>query len=130
MADGPDGWKKEKKMTAIGIRFLYDRKLGAPEDISRNFSKYFPEITKNLVDQKFLSLPELKEIMDSKHIFWGGIKEKFDEILIDNDSIGLVAWQLYKNQTGIEAVEDIKSLIYDGSKAPWKYVLIISVLYK
>ncbi|MFX1238924.1 MAG: hypothetical protein ACFFAS_08455 [Promethearchaeota archaeon] len=117
-------------MIAKGIVFLYDRNIGTPQDISSKFSEYFPQITENLVKEGLLTLPDLKEIMDLKHIYWGGIKENFDELLLDEDSIGKVGWQVYNKHSGKEASDEVKSLIYDGNKAPWNYSLVVCVLYE
>ncbi len=117
-------------MKALGLVLLYDRKLGIPEDISQRFSESFPQITENLVKQGLLDLLELKNIMDRKLIFWGGIKEKFEEILKDSESIGQIAWQVFNNHSDLECSEEIKSLIYDGVSAPWKFTVMACVLYE
>ncbi len=109
--------------------FLYERSKGSPEEVSKNFSEYFSKVSENLVKESLLSLPELKGIIESKSIFWGGIKENFGSILEDPDAIGHLAWTVFKNHTGREASEDIKSLVYEGSKSPWAFTLLACVLY-
>lgn len=117
-------------MNAIGIVFLYDRKLGAPNEISVNFKKYFAQVTENMVKEGLLDLPELKKIIDSQKIYWGGVRENFIQILNDNEAIGKLGWMTFKNHTEIDANDELKSLIYDQSKAPWGYTLIACVLYE
>ena len=43
-------------MVAIGVVFLYNRKEGSPEEVSKKFSKHFPDITENLVKEDLLNL--------------------------------------------------------------------------
>ena len=117
-------------MNAIGIVFLYDRKRGPPEEISVGFSENFAQITEDLVKQELLNLPELKVIIDSQSIYWGGIKERFNEILTDENEIGKIAWVVFKNNTGIEANDEINSLVYDGTIAPWGYTLLACIIYE
>ncbi|MBN1801220.1 MAG: hypothetical protein JW891_06910 [Candidatus Lokiarchaeota archaeon] len=117
-------------MKAIGIVLLYDRNIGAPQEVSSVFSEFFPQVTENLVKEGLLTLPELKEIIDSKSIYWGGIKENFKEFLLDEDSIGKLGWQVFNKHSGKDPLDEVKSLIYDGNKAPWNYSLVACVLYE
>jgi hypothetical protein len=117
-------------MDPIGIVFLFNMKEGTPQEVSKKFSDYYPSVTENLVRQELLDLVELKEIMDNKKVFWGGIKKDFDKVVQNNDMIGDLAWQVFKNHTNIEASEDVKALIYDGEQAPWNFTLLACVLYK
>ncbi|MFX0025136.1 MAG: hypothetical protein ACFE8M_01885 [Candidatus Hermodarchaeota archaeon] len=110
--------------------FLYDRKLGIPEEISKQFSQYFPDISENLVLENLLGLAELKEIIDKKRIYWAGIKENFDFILDNNDSIGKIAWKVFKDFIGKEPSEEVKSLVYNGAQAPWKFSVMVCVIYE
>lgn len=119
-----------RKMNAIGIVFLYDRKLGPPEEMAGKFKDNFSQITENLVSEGLLDLPELKKIIDAQKIFWAGVRENFTEILSDSETIGKLSWMTFKNHTNIEAGDDIKSLIYDEGLAPWGHALITSVLYE
>jgi hypothetical protein len=41
-----------------------------------------------------------------------------------------LGWKIFKDHSGIEPSEDVKSLIYDGKLAPWEFNLILCVLYK
>ncbi|MFX0058618.1 MAG: hypothetical protein ACFE85_06140 [Candidatus Hodarchaeota archaeon] len=116
-------------MSAIGFVFLYNRNIGTPQDVSKELGKYFPYITENLVEQDLLGLPELKEVMDSKQIYWGGIREHFNEFLNNEELIGQVAWKVFKDNSGIEPSEEIKILIYDEKKSPWNFSLIVCVIY-
>jgi len=117
-------------MNAIGIVFLFDRKLGSPEEMAEKFKDNFSQVTENLVSAGLLDLPGLKKIIDSKKIYWGGVRENFDEVLGDSDIIGKLSWITFKNHTNIEAGDDIKSLIYDEGLAPWGHALIASILYE
>ena len=117
-------------MKAIGLVFLFDRKLGIPEEISKEFSQYFPDISENLVLENLLGLPELKEIMDKKRIYWAGIKENFEFILENDNSIGKIAWKVFKDFFGEDPSEEVKSLVYNGTQAPWKFSVIVCVIYK
>ncbi|HEY0088999.1 MAG TPA: hypothetical protein VGB37_09150 [Candidatus Lokiarchaeia archaeon] len=117
-------------MVAVGIVFLYNRKEGSPEEVSKKFSKHFSDITENLVKEDLLNLVELKEIMDTKPIYWGGIKKDFNKMLNDNEAIGAFAWNLFKGFTKKEASEDVEVLIYDGLKAPWGFTILVCVLYQ
>ncbi len=117
-------------MVAIGIVFLYNRKEGSPEEVSKRFSKHFSDITENLVKEDLLNLVELKEIIDTKSIYWGGIKKGFNNILNDNEAIGHFAWNLFKDFTKKEASEDVEVLIYDGLKASWGFTILVCVLYQ
>ena len=118
-------------MKAIGIVFLYDRNQGRPEEISKKFAgNDFSTVTENLVKEGLMDLVTLKDIIDSKSIYWAGIKENFNKFLSDNDAIGNIAWQVFKRYTEKDASEDIKSLIYDRSHAPWNFTLIARVIYE
>jgi hypothetical protein len=118
-------------MKAIGLVMLYDRKQGAPEEISKKFfGEHLSLVTEHLVKQELLGLPEIKQILDERKIYWGGIKENFAEISNNEDAIGKLAWKTFKDQNGREPSEEVKSLIYDGSKVPWKFTLMACVLYE
>jgi len=117
-------------MKAIGLVFLYDRNLGPPEEISKKFSEYFPGLSENLVLEGLLSLPNLKEIIDSKRIYWAGIKENYSGFLDDNDMIGKLAWKVFTDYSGNEPSEEVKSLIYNGEKTSWGFSLMACVLYE
>ncbi|TFG14881.1 MAG: hypothetical protein EU531_08870, partial [Promethearchaeota archaeon] len=79
-------------MKALGIVFLYDRALGAPEDLAKKFSENFTIVTENIVLENLVELVDLKEIMDKNRIYWAGIKENFVEILNNEEIIGKLAW--------------------------------------
>jgi hypothetical protein len=117
-------------MKAIGIVFLYDRTLGAPELISKNFSSNFSNVSENLVLEGLIKLLELKEILDKKKIYWAGIKKDFQELQKDENMIGKFAWKVFKDYSGIESSEEVKSLIYKANDAPWNFTLMICVLYE
>lgn len=117
-------------MKAIGLVFLYDRKLGIPEEISKQFSQYFPDISENLVLEKLLGLSELKDILNKKRIYWAGIKENFDMILENDASIGKIAWKVFKDFFGEEPAEEVKSLVYNEAQTPWKFSVMVCVIYK
>ncbi|NHJ23333.1 MAG: hypothetical protein EAX89_02070 [Candidatus Lokiarchaeota archaeon] len=117
-------------MKAIGIVFLYDRALGTPELVSKDFSAQFSNVSENLVLEGLLELPDLKFILDNKNIFWGGIKENFQEIQENENMIGRLAWRIFKDYSGIESSEEVKSLIYKANDAPWNFTLMVCVLYE
>ncbi len=118
-------------MKAIGIVFLYDRKEGAPEEVSNKFAgSNFASVTENLVKEGLLDLIELKGILDLKTIYWAGIKEDFDKILEDNNAIGSIAWQVFKGHMSRDIMKDIKSLVYNRAKVPWNFSLIACVVYE
>ena len=89
------------KMEAVGIIFLYNRKLGTPEEMSKSFIDYFSGVSENLVGEHLLSLVDLKNILESKRIFWAGIKENFSEIKENNELIGKLAWKVFSDFSGI-----------------------------
>ncbi len=117
-------------MKAIGLVFLYNRTEGKPEDVSRKFSKHFHLVSENLITEGLIDLPELKKIIDMKQIYWAGIKERFLEILEDQEAIGKLAWKVFKDFSGKEPFDEVKSLIYDGNEVPWKFTLMACVLYE
>jgi hypothetical protein len=117
-------------MKSIGLVFLYDRNLGAPDDVSKKFSEFFSFVSENLVLEGLVELPKLKEIIDSRKIYWAGIKQNFDTILEDHDAIGKIAWKVFSDYSGIEPSEEVKSLVYGSDKAPWKFTLLVCVLYE
>ena len=117
-------------MKSIGILFLYNRILGTPDEVARKFSKYFTNVSENIVLEKLVQLIDLKEIMDKNRIYWAGIKENFSDIINDEEMIGKLAWKVFKDYTNIEASDEVKSLIYDGDKVPWNYPLMVCVLYQ
>ena len=117
-------------MKAIGLVFLYNRKLGTPKEISSQFSEHFSFISENLVLEKLLGLGELKNIIDNKRIYWAGIKKNFENIMEDNDSIGKIAWKVFKDFFGEEPSEEVKSLVYNGINTPWHFPVMVCVLYK
>ena len=117
-------------MKSIGIVFLYNRSLGSPDEMASKFSKYFANVSENIVLEKLVQLNDLKEIIDKKRIYWAGIKEKFSDILNDEEIIGKLAWKVFKDHSNIEASDEVKSLIYDGNKVPWNFPLMVCVLYQ
>ncbi|MFX1337190.1 MAG: hypothetical protein ACFFDK_01130 [Promethearchaeota archaeon] len=118
-------------MQAIGIVMLYDRQVGEPQEVSKNFfGENFSIVTEGLVSQELIDLIQLKNILDSKSIYWAGIRENFEKILEDDEGIGRLAWKVFNDQSGKEASDEVKSLIYDGSKAPWNFSLMVCVLYE
>lgn len=117
-------------MKAIGIVFLYNRNLGAPEEMAKNFSEHFTIVSENVVLENLVQLPDLKAIMDEKRIYWAGIKENFDDVIKDEDAIGKLAWKVFKDHSTIEPSDEVKSLIYNGEKVPWKFPLMMCVLYE
>ena len=118
------------KLKAIGIVFLYDRNEGGPETISKKFSNHFSSVSENLVSEKLLGLTDLKKIMDHQRIYFGGIRDRFSEIMEDESAFGRVAWKIFHDNSGIEPSEDVKSLIFEGKDAPWEFSLIVNVIYK
>jgi hypothetical protein len=117
-------------MHAIGLVLLYNRNIGNPEDISKRFSSHFANVGENLVLEGLLELPEFKEIMDMKRIYWGGVKENFLKLLDDDDAIGKLAWKVFVDNSKIEPSEEVKSLIYEKENAPWDFSLMVCVLYE
>ena len=117
-------------MKAIGIVFLYNRNLGAPEEIAKNFSEDFTIVSENIVLENLVQLADLKEIMDNKRIYWAGIKEKFDVIINNEEMIGKLAWKVFKDHSSIEPLDEVKSLIYNSDKVPWNFPLMVCVLYQ
>ncbi|TFF93965.1 MAG: hypothetical protein EU543_02365 [Promethearchaeota archaeon] len=117
-------------MDPIGIVFLFNMDEGSPEEVSKKFSDYFSSVTENLVRENLLELAQLKEIIDEKKIFWGGIKKDFEKVVENTDMIGELALQVFKKHTEIEGSEDVHCLIYDGSQAPWNFTLMSCVVYK
>ena len=117
-------------MHAIGLVLLYDRNIGNPNDISKKFSNHFANVGENLVLEGLLELPALKEIMDMKRIYWGGIRENFLELLNVDDAIGKLAWKVFVDNSKLEPSEQVKSLIYEKQNAPWDFSLMVCVLYE
>lgn len=115
---------------AQGIVFLFNLEEGKPEDVSKEFKDYFSGVTENLVREGLMELVELKKIIDEKKIFWGAIKERFNEVIENSDKLGDLAWKVFKKHTDIEADEDIRCLIYEGKDAPWNFTLCACVVYK
>ncbi|MCJ7651102.1 MAG: hypothetical protein MUP85_21035 [Candidatus Lokiarchaeota archaeon] len=117
-------------MKAIGLVFLYDRNEGSPQEVSTNFITHFSNVTENLIFAGLMELPELKEIMDTKRIYWGGIKQNFAEILREEETIGKLAWKLFSDNSGITPHEEVKSLIYEKENSPWNFTIMVCVLYQ
>ena len=117
-------------MKAIGLVFLYNRIEGKPEKVSKEFSKYFNIVGENLVTEGLIELPELKRIIDLKQIYWAGIKERFLEILDDEQTIGKIAWKVFKDFSGKEPFDEVKSLVYNRNEVPWNFPLMACVLYE
>ncbi|MEJ2296655.1 MAG: hypothetical protein P8Y23_18050 [Candidatus Lokiarchaeota archaeon] len=115
---------------SLGIVFLYDRKLGAPKEVAKNFSEHFTTVSENIVLENLVSLTDLKEIMDKNRIYWAGIKENFEKIILEDEMIGKLAWKVFKDNSSIEASDEVKSLIYNKEKVPWNFPLMVCVLYK
>lgn len=116
-------------MKAIGLVFLYDRNEGAPQDVSKNFISHFSNVTENLVLEGLMTLIELKEILEIKRVYWGGINQNFLEMQDDETLIGKVAWKVFTDNSGIEPSEEVKSLVYEEKDAPWKFGLNACVVY-
>ncbi|TFF84377.1 MAG: hypothetical protein EU552_00735 [Promethearchaeota archaeon] len=117
-------------MKALGLVFLFDRKLGTPEEMARNFSEHFTMVSENIVLANLVQLVDLKEIMDNNRIYWAGIRENFDIIINDEEIIGKLAWKIFKDNSTLEASDEVKSLIYNSDKVPWNFPLMVCVLYQ
>ncbi len=117
-------------MKAIGLVFLYDRNEGSPQEVSSNFFSHFSNVTENLIFAKLMELQELKEILDMKRVYWGGIKQNFLEMQDDETSLGKIAWKVFTDNSGIEPSEEVSSLIYEEKDAPWKFTLDACVIYE
>ena len=117
-------------MNAIGIVFLYDRVMGGPDTVSKEFSEYFPGISEDLVKTKLLKISDLKPILDSKMIFWGGVTEKFYEFLDDDVVLGGIAIKVFEKYSSQKAGDEVKCLIYNREQVPWKFTVVVCVLYK
>lgn len=121
-----DDWLK---MNALGIVFLYDRVMGAPDAVSKEFSEHFPGISEDLVKSKLIDISQLKLIIDSKMIFWGGVTEKFYEFLDDEVVLGSIAIKVFEKHSPQKTGDEVKCLIYDREQAPWKFTIAVCVLY-
>ncbi|MGV9171140.1 MAG: hypothetical protein ACOC35_01050 [Promethearchaeia archaeon] len=122
---------QEKKMEAIGMVFLYDGREGKPKEVSKKLSEYFGQITENVVKTAdLMTLKQLKDIIEQKAIYYAGINKNFSKVLNDPQKIGQAAWEIFYKHTKKEASEDIQTLVYDGAKAPWKFTLLVAVLYE
>ncbi|MHA1762735.1 MAG: hypothetical protein ACTSYC_03125, partial [Promethearchaeota archaeon] len=91
---------------------------------------FFPNVSENIVLEGLIDLVQLKEIMDANRIFWAGVKENFDKVMENSDLIGDLAWNVFKKHVNTEPSEDIRSLISNSSEVPWKFNLIVCVLYE
>ena len=116
-------------MKAIGLVFLYNRNEGSPQDVSAKFILHFSNVTENLVLEGLIQIPDLKEILDMKRVYWGGIKQNFLEMQKDELLIGKIAWKVYTDNSRIEPSEEVKSLIYEEKDVPWNFTLMVCVLY-
>jgi len=118
------------KLKPIGIVILYDRKQGAPEELSSKFAgEFFSQVTENLLSQKLLEMGDIKEFLESKLIFYGGIKDDFDGLVYNPDSLGQIAWKVFNNHTKKEPIDDVKMLIFDGEQVPWEHTIAACVIY-
>ena len=114
----------------IGIVILYDRKEGTPEELSSKFAaEFFSQVSENVIKEKMLSLGEMKELLDSKMLFYGGIKEKFDEFTNNPEVLGQIAWKVFYDHTGKEPIDDVKLVIFNGDNVPWNHSIAACVLY-
>ena len=117
-------------MKPIGIVILYDRKEGAPEEMSSKFAgEFFTQVTENMVKEGMLEIGDIKEILDSKLIYYGGIKESFNQLVNNPDGLGQIAWKVFNNHTGKEPRDDVKMVIFDGEKVPWNHTIVACVVY-
>jgi hypothetical protein len=117
-------------MKPIGIVILYDRKEGAPEELSTKFvGDFFAQITENLVKERTLDIGDIKEVLDSKQLFFGGIRESFNDFVDNPEGLGKIAWKVFNNHTGKEPIDDVKMVIFDGEKVPWKHTIAACVVY-
>ena len=117
-------------MKPIGIVILYDRKEGAPEEMASKFAgDYFSQITENILKERMLEIGDIKDILDSKLIYYGGIKESFRELLDNPEGLGQIAWKVYNNHTGREPTDDMKMVIFEGDKVPWNHTIAACVVY-
>jgi len=118
-------------MKPIGIVILYDRKEGAPEELASKFAgEFYSQVTENIVKERMLALGDVKDILDSKSIFYGGIKESFKELVTNPEGLGKIAWKVFNNHTGKEPIDDVKMVIFDGDKVPWHHTIAACVVYE
>lgn len=117
-------------MIPIGIVILYDRKEGAPEEMASKLAgEFFSQITENIVKERMLEIGDIKDILDSKLIYYGGIKESFKKLLDNPERLGQIAWKVFNNHTGKEPIDDVKMVIFDGQKVPWNHTIVACVVY-
>ena len=117
-------------MKPIGIVILYDRKEGAPEELSSKFAgEFFSQVTENLVKARTLDIGDIKVVLDAKQLFYGGIKESFIELVENPEGLGKIAWKVFNNHTGKEPLDDVKLVIFEGDKVPWNHTIAACVVY-
>ncbi len=118
-------------MKPIGIVILYDRNEGPPEEIASKLAgESFSQVTENLVMERTLDVGDIKVVLDAKQLFYGGIKEGFNELVNNPDGLGQIAWKVFNNHTGKEPLDDVKMVIFDGEKVPWKLTIVACVVYE
>ena len=117
-------------MKAIGMVFLYDREIGSPEEVSKDFSKYFASVNENLVLNNVLNLVDLKEILDEHRIYWAGIKDIFLEVINNDELMGSIAWKVFVDKSGIKPSDQINVVFYDKNEVPWKFSLLTCIFYE
>ena len=117
-------------MKPIGIVILYDRNEGAPEEMAAKFAGvFFSQVTENIVKERMLDIGDIKDILDSKTVYYGGIKESFKELESSPEGLGQIAWKVFNNHTGKEPLDDVKMVIFEGDKVPWNHTIVACVVY-
>jgi hypothetical protein len=118
-------------MKPIGIVILYDRKEGTPEELASKFAvEFFSQVTENLVKARALDIGDIKIVLDLKQVYYGGIKESFNELVENPDELGKIAWKVFNNHTGKEPIDDVKLVIFEGDKVPWNHTIAACVVYE
>ena len=118
-------------MKPVGIVILYDRKEGAPEEVASKFAgEFFSMITENLVKEKMLEISNIKEILDSKLIYYGGIKDNINDFIANPETLGQIAWKVFNTHAGKEPLDEVKLIIFEGNKVPWNHTIAACVVYE
>jgi len=125
-------------MKPKALVFIFNKNAGDLDDVSAKIVPFFAPMVKNLVSEKYInSKDEFDVIADKQRVYFiRGDDEKFKELLMDDakDRIADVARTAYYTNNTAEkdsdTSKDVNAIIYDGSKAPWGFDLILTVIYE
>ncbi len=120
-------------MEPRGLVFIFNKKVGDLEFVTKEIMPYIPNMVDNLVKEGYVSYKEqFDTITDNNGVCWARIEDSKFKNITENEQTHLAEIAIktfYSNNPEVKISDEIKAIHYDGTKAPWKFDLILTVIY-